>query len=75
MKNLNYKTIDLNKSYNFVYHRPSSYERTMNCWRYAVKGRTILLNFRSKYCIDYLSIKVIPNEKCLNYKVEDLNNK
>ena len=40
--------------------------------RRAVQYSDQKLNFRSKICVDYLSTKMAPNKKKLNYKIVDL---
>ena len=40
--------------------------------RCAVQYSDQNFNFRSEICVDYLSTKIAPNEKLMNYKVVDL---
>jgi hypothetical protein len=65
-KSMNYKVVAVDKSYKFcitfIFVRVS-YEKNMFL-RYVVK--------KINLCVDYLSIKMISNEKKLNYKVVNL---
>ena len=55
-----------------VYLHTSLYKLIIIFWWCVVQCSDQNLNFRSEICIDYLSIKMAPNEKKLNYTVVDL---
>jgi hypothetical protein len=72
--NLNYKVVDVVKIYNFGVGFTSIrvYMKMLRVFE-GMSPREKSSNFRFEYSVDYLSIKIISNEKCMNYKVVALD--